>query len=165
MSAVRHLQRVRLRDDKTVRRQTAIEQEIKAAIADLLQEHHFVPQLLPDKAPYELTLGLEEHRLILELHDADGMAHPPIRVSLQSLRPIIRDYFIMCESHYAAVASPNRVQLEAIDAGRRGTHNEGAETLRTLLAESITLDLCTARRLFTLVAALHLGGWSTPRAL
>lgn len=149
-----------MRDEAVVRRQAAIEQEIHAAINDLLHEHHFVPCASQDNAPYDLTLGLEDHKLVLELCGADGALHEPIRLALQPLRPVIRDYFMICESYYAAIHSPNRTQLEAIDAGRRGTHNEGAQLLRDLLQDKITLDLCTARRLFTLVAALHLGGWS-----
>ena len=39
--------------------------------------------------------------------------------------------------------------------GRRGLHNEGSELLRTRLAGKIETDLDTARRLFTLICALH----------
>jgi uncharacterized protein (UPF0262 family) len=39
--------------------------------------------------------------------------------------------------------------------GRRGLHNEGATVLTERLAGRIELDFETARRLFTLVCALH----------
>jgi uncharacterized protein (UPF0262 family) len=50
--------------------------------------------------------------------------------------------------------SPSRI--EAIDMGRRGLHNEGAELLRTRLAGHVEMDRDTARRLFTLVCVLHI---------
>ena len=39
--------------------------------------------------------------------------------------------------------------------GRRGLHNEASELLRTRLSGKIETDLDTARRLFTLICALH----------
>ena len=39
--------------------------------------------------------------------------------------------------------------------GRRGLHNEGAELLVARLDGRVALDFETARRLFTLVCALH----------
>ena len=44
---------------------------------------------------------------------------------------------------------------QAIDMGRRGLHNEGADLLAERLKGRIDLDFETARRLFTLVCALH----------
>lgn len=160
MSAARQLRRVTMRDERVVRRQPIIEQEINAAIADLLADHAFTLQQPPGHAPYDLTLGLEDHKLIMELQESEGEGKSRIALALQPLRPLIREYFMICENYYAAVHSPNRMQLEAIDAGRRGTHNEAAQMLRELLQDKVQLDLCTARRLFTLVAALHIGGWA-----
>ena len=42
--------------------------------------------------------------------------------------------------------------------GRRGLHNEGSELLRERLKDKIDVDFGTARRLFTLVCALHWKG-------
>ena len=39
--------------------------------------------------------------------------------------------------------------------GRRGLHDEAAELLRERLAGRVEVDFATARRLFTLVCALH----------
>ena len=52
--------------------------------------------------------------------------------------------------------SANLAQVEAIDMGRRGLHNEGAELLVDSLSGKIALDRDTARRLFTLICVLHL---------
>jgi uncharacterized protein (UPF0262 family) len=40
--------------------------------------------------------------------------------------------------------------------GRRGIHNDGADLLEERLKGKIALDRETARRLFTLIYALHL---------
>ncbi|KAF0108203.1 MAG: hypothetical protein FD128_2040 [Hyphomonadaceae bacterium] len=40
--------------------------------------------------------------------------------------------------------------------GRRGLHNEGSELLSLRLDGKIKLDFDTARRLFTLICALHI---------
>ena len=85
----------------------------------------------------------------------------PVRMfvfSLGPLRRIIKDYFLMCESYYAAVRDAPLGQIEAIDMGRRGVHNEGSELLRERLNGKIEVDFDTARRLFTLICALHRRG-------
>jgi uncharacterized protein (UPF0262 family) len=42
--------------------------------------------------------------------------------------------------------------------GRRGLHDEGSRLLQERLAGKITLDFDTARRIFTLITALHWKG-------
>ena len=71
-------------------------------------------------------------------------------------RRLIKDYHMVVEAHEQAVAeSGPESRVQAIDMGRRGLHNEGAELLRTRLAGRVALDFDTARQLFTLVCALH----------
>jgi uncharacterized protein (UPF0262 family) len=48
------------------------------------------------------------------------------------------------------------MQIEAIDMGRRGLHDEGSQLLRERLTGKITVDHDTARRLFTLICALRM---------
>jgi uncharacterized protein (UPF0262 family) len=71
---------------------------------------------------------------------------------------VVRDYFMICEAHYRALNGSAPVNIEAIDVGRRGLHNEGAEILKERLAGRIEVDFPTARRLFTLVCALYWKG-------
>ena len=75
-----------------------------------------------------------------------------------TFRKIIRDYFTVCESYYDAIRTASPSKIEAIDMGRRGLHDEGAELLRTRLAGQISVDERTARRLFTLICVLHVRG-------
>ena len=76
-------------------------------------------------------------------------------LSLSPFRRILKDYFFVCESYYSAIRTASPSQIEAIDMGRRGLHNEGAQILAERLAGKIDVDFNTARRLFTLVTALH----------
>ena len=77
---------------------------------------------------------------------------------IKSLRRIVKDYYLICESYYEAIRSSTPSHIEAIDMGRRGLHNEGSQTLMDRLAGKIEIDFDTARRLFTLVCVLHWRG-------
>ena len=76
-------------------------------------------------------------------------------LSLTPLKSLIRDYFMICESYYDAIRHAAPSQIEAVDMGRRGLHNEASEKLRERLDGKVAIDLDTARRLFTLICALH----------
>jgi len=65
---------------------------------------------------------------------------------------------MICDSYYQAIRSASPAQIEAIDMGRRGLHNEAAELLRQRLDGKLVVDFDTARRLFTLIFALHWKG-------
>ena len=79
-------------------------------------------------------------------------------LSLSPFRSLIKDYFLICESYYQAIRSSTPSQIEALDMGRRGLHNEASEVLRARLAGKIETDVDTSRRLFTLICALHWRG-------
>jgi uncharacterized protein (UPF0262 family) len=79
-------------------------------------------------------------------------------LSLSPFRGVIRDYELLCESYYKAIRTASSAQIEAIDMGRRGLHNEAAELLRERLDGKVVVDHDTARRLFTLIFALHWKG-------
>ena len=134
------------------------EHERRVAVFDLLESNSFV-LVGHDVGPYALHLSLVEGRLALAVSAGD----PPQLVqthqlSLQPLRRVIKDYFLVCDSYHAAIRTASPTQIEAIDMGRRGLHNEGSEILRERLAGKVELDFDTARRLFTLICALHVRG-------
>ena len=79
-------------------------------------------------------------------------------LSLSPFRQIIKDYFAICESYYGAVKKLPPSQIEAIDVGRRGIHDEGSRILMERLEGKVDTDLATARRLFTLICVLHFTG-------
>jgi uncharacterized protein (UPF0262 family) len=145
-------------DEKTVvRRNADIEHERAVAIFDLLEENSFAPVAAYD-GPFHLALGIEDNRLVLDIRGTDDVSRERIVLSLAPFRGIVKDYFLICESYFAAIKRASTMQIEAIDMGRRGLHNEGSELLRERLADKVVLDLNTARRLFTLVCVLHIRG-------
>jgi uncharacterized protein (UPF0262 family) len=130
------------------------EHERKIAIFDLLEENFFRPEG-SEGGPYKLLLGLEENRLVFDIRLSDGTEHGKLLLSMTPFRRIVRDYFMICESYYEAIRHATTQQIEAIDMGRRGLHNEGSEVLKERLAGKVNVDFTTARRLFTLLCALH----------
>jgi uncharacterized protein (UPF0262 family) len=145
-------------DDRTVRRRRAdIERERDAAIADLLDDNRFAPAS-GRKGPFQLRLAIAENRLNLDLRsEADGTGETVV-LPLAPFRGIVKDYFLVCESHYQAVQKANLAQIEALDVGRRSLHDEGSTLLQERLADKVAMDHDTARRLFTLICVLHLRG-------
>ncbi len=127
------------------------------AIHDLVETSHFAPSG-SQNGPYSLHIGLNDARLILDIKGQDGAQEASHSLSLAPFRKILKDYFMMCESYYAAIRTATPSQIEAIDVGRRAQHDEGAHLLLERLEGKITCDFDTARRLFTLITALHWKG-------
>jgi len=145
---------ITLDERSVVRRSPEIESERAAALSDLLQQNSFAPAS-GLAGPFALHLAIEESRLLIEITGADQSSET-IQLGLDAFRRIVKDYYVVCESYYDAARRQNLAQVEAIDAGRRALHNEGAELLIERLAEKIALDHDTGRRLFTLICVLHL---------
>jgi uncharacterized protein (UPF0262 family) len=146
---------IHLDEASVVRRSATVEHERKVAIYDLLEENTF--KVLGDyDGPYELHLSIEENRLAFDIRDSEGVALTRFALPLSPFRKTIKDYFLICDSYYNAIKSSSPSQIEAIDMGRRGLHNEGSEMLKDRLADKVEIDIDTARRLFTLVCVLHL---------
>ena len=131
------------------------EQERQIAIFDLLEDNYFAPEGA-EAGPYELRMGLVENRLMLDVRGSNYERRHIL--SLSPFRTLIKDYFLICESYYQAIRNSTPSQIEALDMGRRGLHNEASELLQARLAGKIDTDLDTARRLFTLMCALHWRG-------
>lgn len=149
------LQSVELDEDSLGAVSRDQEQERQIAIFDLLEENSFQPDGA-DGGPYDLKMGLVENRLVFDIRGPDYERRHIL--SLSPFRTLIKDYFMICESYYQAIRNSTPQQIEALDMGRRGLHNEASELLRTRLKGKIETDLDTARRLFTLICALHWRG-------
>jgi len=149
--------RVTLDEKSVVRRSAEIEHERAVAIYDLIEENQFCLVEGPP-GPYGLRLGIEEGRLVFDIQDEADAPIFKLILSLTPFRKIVRDYFAICESYFEAIRKSSPSQIEAIDMGRRGLHNEGAELLTERLAGKVELDPNTARRLFTLICVLHIRG-------
>ncbi len=129
-----------------------VEHERQVAIFDLLEENSFHPAGA-ETGPYDLKLSLIEGRLVFDIA-GPGYAKRHM-LSLSPFRMIIRDYFMICESYFTAIRQSTPSQIEALDMGRRGLHDEGSRLLQERLVGKVDTDHDTARRLFTLICALH----------
>ena len=132
------------------------EHERRVAIFDLIEENSFA-LLDHDRGPYALTLSQVERKLVFAIRDEAGADVHTFILSMGPFRGVIRDYFMICDSYYDAIRNQTPHQIEAIDMARRGIHNEGSELLAERLEGKVNIDFHTARRLFTLICALHAG--------
>lgn len=134
-----------------------IEHEREVAIFDLVEGNSFALEGRDD-GPYTLHLAIVEDRLVFTIGDETGETIVTHMLSLTPLKRVMKDYFMVCESYYQAIRTAPPSRIQAIDMGRRGLHDEGSAVLLERLAGKITVDLDTARRLFTLICALHWKG-------
>jgi len=132
-----------------------IEHQRRVAIFDLVEQNSFTPEGA-EGGPYTLRLSSQDNRLAFDIVGPD-FARTHV-LSLSPMKTVIRDYALICESYYEALRGSSPSQIESVDMGRRGLHNEGAELLRARLEGKVEIDKETARRLFTLVCAVYRRG-------
>lgn len=148
-----------LDENSILRRRPEVEHERAVALFDLLERNRF--ELSGEGAeagPYHVNLALKEDRLVFSISTTEDRHIKDLSLPIRSFRSIIRDYFLICESYFDAIKTMSPSQIEAIDMGRRGLHNEGAHLLEERLGELVELDHPTARRLFTLLCVLQMRG-------
>ena len=145
--------------DESIGRSTPdVEHERAVAIFDLIEDNSFRPAGDEKGGPYKLRLSVVDSKLVFAISREDGKAVVTHILSLTPFRRVVKDYFLICESYYEAIRTSTPSQIEAIDMGRRGLHNEGSQTLMDRLSGKIDVDFDTARRIFTLVCVLHWRG-------
>ena len=148
---------VDLDEGSIARGAASIDHEREVAIYDLIDQNSFTV-LGRDDGPYALKLSIADDRLVMAITAARAEGEVRHMLSLTSLRRLIRDYFIVCDSYYEAIRSAPPSRIQAIDMGRRALHDEGSQLLVDRLKDKIEIDHDTARRLFTLICALHWKG-------
>jgi uncharacterized protein (UPF0262 family) len=143
-------------DETTLPSGTAeIEHERRVAIFDLIEKNVFHPEGA-EGGPYGLKLSLQDNRLVFDIDGVDFTR--TYALSLTPMKSVLKDYLLICDSYYEALRGSSATQIEAVDMGRRGLHNEGADLLKARLDGKVEIDHETARRLFTLVCALYRRG-------
>ena len=153
----RRLVAVMLDEDSIGRSNPDVEHERAVAIYDLLEDNSFAPDGA-EGGPFALHLSITGSRLVFDIRREDGapvMAH---LLSLSPLRRIVKDYYTVCDSYYAAIRTATPDRIEALDMGRRALHDEGSNILMERLKRKVSMDFDTARRLFTLICVLHWKG-------
>lgn len=145
-------------DENSIGRGSADQEHERAiAVYDLIEDNSFA-LAGHNGGPYALHISLVDARLVFDIRDDKGANVVTHILSLTPFKRILKDYFLVCESYYAAIRTATPSRIEAIDMGRRGLHNEGAQLLAERLKGKIETDADTARRLFTLITALHWKG-------
>jgi uncharacterized protein (UPF0262 family) len=145
-------------DENSIGRGSADQEHERAiAVYDLIEENSF-SLVGHDGGPYALTISLVDARLVFDVRDETGAQVVTHILSLTPFKRILKDYFMICDAYYAAIRTATPSRIEAIDMGRRGMHNEGAQLLAERLKGKIEVDADTSRRLFTLITALHWKG-------
>jgi len=155
---VGRLSRVVLEDDGPTSLPPFIEADREQAVADLAAANRFAPLTLKGRAcagPFALHLALRDGRLLFDIRCDDDTRVAAVGLALGPFRRLIKDYHLLVDSHSKAVQEGRMEHIQAVDMGRRGLHNEGAELLRHRLHGKIDIDFDTARRLFTLLCVLH----------
>ena len=150
-------------DENSIGRGSADQEHERAiAVYDLIENNRFAllgpDGVILEGGPYALNIALMDAKLVFDVRDQQGAQVVTHILSLTPFRRILKDYFLICESYYAAIRHATPSRIEAIDMGRRGLHNEGAQLLAERLKGKIDTDQDTARRLFTLITALHWKG-------
>ncbi len=145
-----------------VRWSPEVEHERRVAVFDLLEDNLFELKNGPP-GPYRVVLSLRDANLVFDVSAEDSgeqqqQQRTSFHLSMRPFRRIIKDYFVVCESYFEAIKTASPSRIEAIDMGRRGLHDEGAEKLLEALSDKVRTDLDTARRLFTLLCVLHVRG-------
>ncbi len=148
---------VSLDEGSIARGSTNIDHEREVAIYDLIDQNAFAV-VGRDDGPYSLSLSIVDDRLVMAITAERSEGEVRHMLSLTSLRRIIKDYFIVCDTYYDAIRSAPPSRIQAIDMGRRALHDEGSHLLSERLKDKIEIDHDTARRLFTLICALHWKG-------
>ena len=133
-----------------------IEQERKSAVFDLLNNGKFKLYNKNETGPYKINIKLLEWKLLLRVTDFFDDSITDLKISISSVRRIIRDYQIVCDNYVEAIKTAPLKKIEAIDIGRRTIHDEGAGMLLEAFKEKVELDMDTARRLFTLVSIISI---------
>lgn len=145
-------------DPKSVGKPNAnVEHEREVAIFDILDGNSFALEGQYD-GPYKLVIGTVDDRLVFTVGNEVSDALMTHVLSMTPFKRILKDYFMVCDSYYQAVRTAPPAKIQAIDMGRRGLHDEGSRLLQERLSGKIAVDFDTARRLFTLISALHWKG-------
>jgi uncharacterized protein (UPF0262 family) len=145
-------------DEETIGRSNPdVEHERQVAIYDLLEQNSFAP-VGHSNGPYALRLSVTGNRLAFDIRQENGKPVVAHLLSLTPLRRIVKDYYTVCDSYYQAIRTATPDKIEAIDMGRRAIHNDGSRILMDRLKGKVSVDLDTARRLFTLLCVLHWKG-------
>jgi len=142
-------------DGESLHRLSALQEaDLAQAVKDLQGDNEFIPAAQPGLQAL-LHLSIQQGRLVFDIRDLEDEPVQMVILALGPFKMLIKDYQMLLDSYASAVAEGREARIQAIDMGRRGLHNEGAALMMERLKSKVEIDFPTARRLFTLVCALH----------
>ncbi|MER8764308.1 UPF0262 family protein [Mesorhizobium sp. M0968] len=130
-----------------------IERERALAVAALIRSKVFIP-VGHARGPYRLHLALDGDGLLFQIATEKHVNAITHRMSVIPMRRFLKHYIHTCQNYYDAMSRAPLASLTTIDAGRCALHDEGAEFLKTRIADKLVVDSDTARQLFVLVYVL-----------
>lgn len=151
-----YLNSVRISQSDIRLKSALVRLEQQQALKDLHSETYFDPAD-DSNGPYDIEIRLADEKMFIDVVNKHGTELRSIFFALKPYRKLIQDYFLIVESFEQARNEGNTSRLEAIDMGRRGLHNEGADMLKSRLSQRVEMNSSTARRLFTLICILCAG--------
>jgi uncharacterized protein (UPF0262 family) len=147
-----HIEKISI-DERSLMRSEQHKHARQRVLTDLLEHNSFA--LMHHEGPFTVSVEISDNKFLMEVGDGNNLLEN-ILIPLTPLRKIIKDYEIICESYAEVVKISDPRRVEAIDMGRRGVHNEGAEILEELLCDKVKTDFETLRKLFSLIHVLQI---------
>jgi uncharacterized protein (UPF0262 family) len=124
--------------------------EWRLLIADFIDHR---PEDAASEARLRISTG-EPHGTVLLLETLDGAEGERIILPADRLAPLFGAYLDVCRRMAMLEEGSHSSRLEALDMGKRVTHDRAASTILEL-AKSIIPDHATGRRLFSLLMSLE----------
>ena len=81
-------------------------------------------------------IGVFEQRLVFSVHDGEDRKLRDIILSLTPFRKVVKDYFLVCESYYAAIKKLGPSQIEALESGKEKQADKAVERFVAFLMKA-----------------------------
>ena len=141
-------------DGNTIIRGDHNKRERDLVITDLLENSCLSLTSSNMVGPFSLDISIVQNKILINVEGACSNKDA-VEIALMPMRRLIKDYSIICASYFEAIKHAETRKVEAIDMGRRGVHNEGAEMLQEQLRGRLEFDFETARKFFSLIYLLQ----------
>lgn len=104
--------------------------------------------------PLEMQIRSRTWGFELKMRDAGARVVEELAIRSAELQTTIDEYLAIVEQMRPDAPDFARARIETLDVAKRLVHDQGAQRIRNLLREDISLDQETARRLFTLLCLI-----------
>lgn len=133
-----------------------LEIERRRTIGDILDDNSFalVEQGKVLTGPYALSLSAGETDFTLNVAALGAGETRSISLTGILWQPVMLEYAIYCENFQHAARTGRIAELERIDQQKKTLQETASELLIAALKDRATLDIQTARRIFTLLHVL-----------